>query len=234
MIRATSVAITHALVLRPEPGNAATCARLRALGVPTIAVPLFAVRPVAWRPPSPETYDALLFTSANAARHAGAGLASLAALPVVAVGEATAAAARAIGLRVAVTGTRDAATTLAAAPFGRVLHLAGKHRGALPDVDAITVYESAASAVAPDALRRASGAVALLHSPRAAARFAALIPPQERAAIALAALSASVAAAAEHGWRDVAAAPRPTDQALVALAASMIDRLPKGADKPWS
>lgn len=225
--------ITAALVLRPEPGNAATCARLAAAGVRATGVPLFAVEPVAWRVPEPGRYDALLLTSANAARHAGAGLARLAAMPVIAVGSATAAAARAAGLGVAIVGTGDAADALAAARHAglgsRILHLAGRHRVTLPGVEAVTVYRSApCAAVLPDL----AGMVALLHSPRAAARFAALVAPDARRDVAIAALSATVAAAAGTGWRRATAIEVPDDAALVALAVSMIDRSAIGSDKP--
>src|SRR3546814_3953395 len=51
---------------------------------------------------------ALLLTSAFAAREAGPEIARLATLPVYAVGDATARAAEAAGLTVAMTGTADA------------------------------------------------------------------------------------------------------------------------------
>ncbi len=77
-------------VLRPEPGNAATAARIAAAGARTIRLPLFAVGPLAWTPPDPAVHDALLLTSANAVRQAGPGLAGYRTLPVHAVGAAPA------------------------------------------------------------------------------------------------------------------------------------------------
>ena len=100
-------------VLRPEPGNAATVARARAAGFATLSLPVFAVVPLAWDVPDPADYDALILTSANAVRHAGAGLDRLRVLPVFAVGARTAAAARAAGFDVAQTGCEDAAALLA-------------------------------------------------------------------------------------------------------------------------
>lgn len=211
-----------ALVLRPEPGASATLARLAEAGVRGIAMPLFAVRPMAWTlPPGP--VDALLLTSANAVRHGG-DLGAVRHLPVVAVGAATAALAREAGLDVRWTGAGDAAAATAlVAPGTRLLHLAGRERVALPGVAAVTVYASVPLDVQAGALSVASGAIVLLHSARAAARFATLAAgvPDVR----LAALSAGVAAAAGRGWAEVSVASVPTDEALVALAASRaIDR----------
>ncbi|HLZ79132.1 MAG TPA: uroporphyrinogen-III synthase, partial [Sphingomonas sp.] len=91
------------LVLRPEPGASATVAAAHALGLEAIAVPLFTVRPVDWIIPE-RTPEAVLMTSANAARMAGAALHSLAPLPLYAVGAATAAAARDAGFTRIVAG----------------------------------------------------------------------------------------------------------------------------------
>jgi uroporphyrinogen-III synthase len=55
-------------VLRPEPGNAATCARAATAGFAPLALPFFAVRAIAWATPDPAHYDALVLTSANALR----------------------------------------------------------------------------------------------------------------------------------------------------------------------
>src|SRR5690242_6691986 len=91
-------------VLRPEPGNAATAAAIEALGLTAIRLPLFEIHAIDWAPPDATRFDALLLTSANAARHAGQGLAGFRSLPVHAVGEATAAAAREAGLEVVAVG----------------------------------------------------------------------------------------------------------------------------------
>ena len=57
-------------------------------------MPLFSVESLAWKVPDAASFDALLLTSANAVRQAGAGLTQLRGLPVHAVGAATATAAR--------------------------------------------------------------------------------------------------------------------------------------------
>jgi len=228
--------ITGALVLRPEPGASRTCERLAALGVDARVTPLFEVVPVAWRPPEPASFDALLLTSANAVRHAGPGLATLARLPVLAVGEATAAAARTSGLTVALTGARDVAALVraaAAAGFAHLLHLAGRDRVDTAGVVAVTVYASEDVPVPPDVARGWPGRVALLHSGRAACRFAHIVDRDgvDRARIAVAAISPAVAAAAGEGWAARAIAGRPADAALVACAAALIDPPGGGVDK---
>lgn len=222
-----------ALVVRPAPGDAATLARLHALGVVARSWPLFAVHALPWTPPDPRGFDALLLTSAQAVRHAGPGLATLARLPVIAVGAATAAAARAAGLSIAATGADDVAAALAAgraAGLVRPLHLAGReHRGG--GAATIPVYASDALPVDAAAFAAAAaGNVVLLHSPRAAARVAALIPPPARGSVAIATLSPAVQAAAGAGWRAAAASARPED-ALLCAVAQMIDRIPADGDK---
>ncbi|MEH3122681.1 MAG: uroporphyrinogen-III synthase [Sphingomonas phyllosphaerae] len=208
--------MTRALVLRPEPGNARTCAALAAAGIEPVALPLFAAVPVAWSPPDPADYDAMLLTSAQAVRLAGDGLARLAGLPVVAVGGATAATARAAGLDVAVVGEGDAAAAVArAGAFPRLLHLAGREHVAQAGVATLTVYASGAMPVAPRALTAALDAVVLLHSARAAQRFALLAEHLARHRIRLAALSPAIAVAAGAGWAGVIVADRPDDRALI-------------------
>lgn len=218
-----------AVVLRPPPGDAQTIARLEALGIRARALPLFAVRPVAWTRPE-GAFDALLVTSANAVRHAGAGLAGCRDLPVVAVGEGSAAAARAAGLDVTIVGASDGAAVVAeahAAGFARLLHLAGRDRIALPGVEAVTVYRSDAFDPPPGVLEAAREQVVLLHSPRAARHFAALLERDAvpRETVRIAAISAAVAQVAGEGWAALGIAKRPDDMLLVALAAKLaIDR----------
>lgn len=227
--------IFGAIVLRPEPGNARTAARLQAVGVSATRCPLFAVAPIKWEPPDPARYDALLLTSANAVRHAGPGLRGLSPLPAVAVGAATAATAREAGLRVALTGTGGVAALVEAARaagFERLLHLAGRDRVTSPAADAVIVYASDAVAIDPATVRGWAGRVALLHSTRAARRFAELVDaPDKRAAIGIAALSPAVLAAAGEGWAIHAAADLPRDAALVAVARALIDQPGLATDK---
>lgn len=209
-------------VLRPEPGNAATVARARAAGFDTLALPLFVVRPFAWEVPDPAAYDALILTSANALRFAGEALATLRTLPVYAVGEHTAATARARGFDVVLTGERDAAALVTAARkcgIVRALHLAGRDRTLSEDegvVKIVPVYENAVLDIDRATLAGLAGTTALLHSPRAARRLAALLAPAERAELAVAAFSPAVASAAGTGWAAVVTAETPSDAALFA------------------
>ena len=205
------------LILRPQPGADETAARARAIGLEPVVAPLFAVHPLAWTVPDRAAFDAVLLTSANAARLAGDGLATFRALPCYAVGEATAAAAREAGFANVRTGPSDGAATLARARSDgarRLLHLCGRDRIALGGVTQIPVYAAEPAGALP---AQVETMLALLHSPRAAARFATLVGGR-RGAIRIAAISAQAARAAGEGWRslDIAAAPR--DQALLELA----------------
>ena len=137
-------------VLRPEPGNSATARRIEALGLIAVQRPLFAVRPLPWDCPDPARFDTLLLTSANTLRHGGAQLAMLHDLPVIAVGEATAAAARAAGFRVRATGDRDSAAVLVMAGDARVLLLCGREHagGAVSARDALYASEPVSAQIA--------------------------------------------------------------------------------------
>lgn len=216
------------LVVRPEPGNAATCARARALGLDARGFPLFAIRPVAWDAPDPARYTAFLATSANAIRHAGPHLARYAHLPGFAVGEATAGAMRKAGWTSVVSGDRDVAAIAARiATLGdhRLIHLVG--RDATPfdpvgiGIETRIVYASEAMDPGPDwEALLAESPVTLVHSPRAGARLA-MLAGDARDGIALVAISTSAANAAGPGWEEVAVAPEPSDEAMLSLAARL-------------
>jgi uroporphyrinogen-III synthase len=216
------------LVLRPEPGAEATVERARQRGLEAIAIPLFVIEPVEWTVPDPSNFDALLLTSANAVRCAGEGLAGLRRLPVYAVGGATAQAARAAGLAIAGSGVAGIDLLLESiAPDLRLLHLCGEDRRAPTDakqvVTPLVVYRAAP--IAAD-LSSAEGGVALIHSPRAGKRFAALAEEAglDRRSIGIAAISAAAAAAVGRGWTTVQAAPEPSDEALLALAERLCNK----------
>jgi uroporphyrinogen-III synthase len=224
------------VVVRPAPGDAATASRLRALGVPVRQLPFFATASVPWSAPDPAAFDALLLTSANAIRHGGVALEAVKAMPVVAVGAATAAAAVAAGLTVAQVGKADAADAVALAHeagFARLLHLAGRDRAPTGDgVTALTVYASDPVPVGDAEIRALAGCIVLLHSARAAHMLAARVFDTERAGIAIVALSPAVAEAAGAGWDSVDIAATPSDDALVERAATRaIDRGTARGDK---
>jgi len=218
-------------VLRPEPGNTATAAAIEALGLTAIRLPLFEVHAIDWVAPDASRFDALLLTSANAPRHAGPGLAGLRCLPVHAVGDATAAAARNAGLEVVAVGDRDGAALVAAAAASGVrrgLLLGGRDRALASDpiiAEAIAVYASDPMAIPAEALDRLTGSVVMVHSPRAARRVADLIDRAgiDRRTVRLAAISAAAAQAAGDDWDRIAAAATPDDAALTALARALAD-----------
>jgi len=209
------------LILRPQPGADETAARARAMGLDPIVAPLFTVRSLEWEAPDPRRFDAVLLTSAHAARLGGGGLASFFDLPCFAVGARTAAEAEAAGFADVRAGPSDgrALAALAAAEGMRsALHLCGRDHKALepPVILAVPVYAADPVERLPE---RLDFDLALLHSPRAAASFAALAG--EREAVRIAAISDEAAAAAGQGWRSVAVAAAPSDHALLELAAKL-------------
>jgi uroporphyrinogen-III synthase len=213
------------LVLRPEPGASETLERLRQHGLDGITVPLFEVEPNAWTAPEPAQFDGLLLTSANALRHGGPQLQGLRGLPVYAVGQATAEAARHAGFEVAAIGESGVDALLTAIePELRLLHLCGEdrmaHSGLRHEISIVPVYR-AREVEAPN-LDCAPGSVALIHSPRAGRRLAQLIA--DRASILVAAISAAAAQGIGGGWGAVETAPQPSDEGLLALAARLCDK----------
>ena len=211
------------LILRPEPGASETARRARSLGMDPVVSPLFEIKPRPWTVPDGR-FDALLLTSANAARNAG----RLPDLPCYAVGEATAEAARGAGLAEVVAGPSDgqAAIALAAAHgHKRILHLCGQEHVAAEHsgvtVARRIVYAAEAAPELPANARAvlAGRAVVLLHSPRAGRQFGMLVP--DRSAVHIAAISAAAADAAGSGWASIDVAAMPRDEALLELAAQL-------------
>lgn len=205
------------LILRPEPGASATLARALDFGLSAATHPMFAVEPLAWTMPD-GAFDGLLLTSANAVRTAG----PLPDLPVHAVGQATADAARAAGARVETVGEGGVDDLLARLPHERhLLHLAGEEhiepgvRG--PAVTAVGVYRTRALPL--PAASQVEGRVVLVHSPAAGRRLAEL--RCDRARVRVAAISTAAAAACGPDWERIAAAATPTDGALLSLAAEL-------------
>lgn len=213
------------IVTRPDPGGAATVARAQAMGLDARHMPLFAARPLAWTVPEARDFDALLLTSAQAVRLAGPDLARLGDLPVYAVGAATADAAEAAGLTVALTGDADGQRlldTMASRQVRTILWLCGRERS---EFDAHGASLTALPCYAVDPIDPPEGwneaisqpAVLFAHSARAAERISALVGAG-RGHLSLAAISARAAAAAGAGWRDIAIARRPDDAAMLAEA----------------
>lgn len=208
-------------VTRAEPGAAATAERLRALGHEPVVLPLLRVRALD-AALSLEGIAALAFTSANGVA-AFIGRESRRDMPVFAVGDATAEAARAAGFSEVASAAGDVEALvdlIAAAAPGPVLHPGARQpagdligglaaRGvtgrAVPLYD--TVETPPPSAPAVDAV--------LAHSPRAAAvlaRFAALA-----GAPVFCISGAAAAPLRAANFTALAIAPFPNEAALLKL-----------------
>lgn len=209
------------LVTRPLPAGAATAARLQARGHAVTLAPLMATEAVAWRPPD-SVPDAVMLTSAFAARLAGPGADALRHLPVFAVGSATARAAQEAGFADvrAVGGTAQALLDdVAAAGLVSIVHLSGEDRTlvVVPAGLAVATRTVYRAQLLPLATLPAVDWV-LLYSPRSAAHFAAEVERLGvgRSTVSVAAISTATLAAAGDGWHATAVATEPTEDALLA------------------
>jgi uroporphyrinogen-III synthase len=179
------------LVTRPQPGAARTAQRLRDAGFEPVVIPLSETASLPVELPAGE-FEATAVSSANAVRHAPAGLVTqLAAKPLFAVGDETAVAARAAGfadVRSSGGSSADLARDVAAGAgrAARIAYLCGRVRldaleaslaGAGLEVAAIETYDTTARAPSPDELavvESAPIAAALVYSAKAAEALAAL------------------------------------------------------------
>jgi uroporphyrinogen-III synthase len=216
--------------IRPQPGLAETIAAGAAVGLTVRGEPLFAVEPVEWDPVDPRSVDAVLLGSANALRCGGDGLAALKNKPVYAVGEKTAEAARTAGFEVAQVGESDLQSLVARLkPPLRLFRPAGEERVALAPrpgiaVEERTVYRAVPLELAPGfAGELAGGGIVLVHSAAAGRHFAAECERLglARDRLALAALAPRILGSLGAGWAWTAAAPVPTEAALLALVRDM-------------
>lgn len=230
------------LVTRPREDAAGLVAALEARGHAVLLEPLLTIVPrddIDW-PQGHERAQALLATSANGVR-AFARLDARRALPVCAVGDASAAAARDLGFE-AVTSAAGNVDDLAALvrrrldpAAGPLLHpaagrLAGDLQGALAGagftVLRAVLYDAVPSAALSAECRRAlnDGLIdaVTLFSPRTAASFVSLVAAAGLAGacgrVAAVCLSPAVAEALSGlEWRRIAVAERPDQAALLAV-----------------
>lgn len=209
------------VLIRPEPGLTASAERAQAMGLEVIRWPLFRIEPVAWSVPDADDYDAMLLTSANAARQAGSGLSQLSGLPVYAVGNMTAEVARQAGLSVIGVGDAGVDALLQIVPTEtRLLHPTGAEqtmRSVARTIRDIIVYRSVTVEGAVPAVL--VGSVVAVHSPRAGRELAARIA--NRASITIAAISEVAAIVCGSGWAQVSVAEKPDDGHLLSLAATL-------------
>lgn len=217
------------MILRPEPGATATADRAKQMGIKVHAMPLFQVRALDWQALPPDAFDAVLVTSANAVRYGGAGLNVYHDLPLFAVGDASAAAARTSGFKRVSAGSDDGPALVrmaVAAGYNSLLHFCGHQHKRLSDagadITAVQVY-SADVVEPPPAFPADNGPfVTLVHSPRAAQRLAEIVP--DKSSVHIVAISAAAAQAAGSGWAGLAVAALPTDAAMLEIAAGICER----------
>jgi len=215
------------LVLRPQPGADETATRAVAQGLAPLVIPMFQVQAVPWSVDPTIPYDAVFITSSNGLQFIDNNLNSLKDLPILCVGVATAEAARRAGLSDVVAGTEGAAALAdlaAALGYHHLLWLAGEphtpvsHPNLIFDVKIIyETVELGIDAQIRDATKQPL--IALVHSARAARRFAALVP--ERGHLDLVAISEKAAIAAGRGWASVHWPDAPSDGAMLEIAAPL-------------
>ena len=215
------------IIVRPEPGNQATAEAARALGLSVIAAPLYSIIPVEFNIDLSISYDAILITSSNSIRTSLPALKQLTHLPLLAVGKASAQAARKAGFETIITGDADGqalGTQAVKLGFRHVLHLVGDPYKPVR-VEGLTCDERTAYRATelplPPKLEVAlqSPCVILAHSPRAARRLSELAGA--KGASSLIALSAQVAKAAGDGWKHLLWPERPSADAMLGLAAPL-------------
>jgi len=231
------------LVTRPEPDAADTVARLGALGIDAVSVPLLERATLHTSLPDPQGFAALALTSVNTLRaldERGA-LGGWLDTPVFAVGERTAEAARAAGFA-AVTACGGTLAGVVAALAGAtragpVFYPAARHQSgdlaqelAPHGILTVTakVYEMRAASTLPAAVREGLArnlyAAALFYSRRTAETFVALTASLDAAArseLRVLCLSEQVAEPLLAGrYVRVGLCDHPSEEAMMALALS--------------
>jgi uroporphyrinogen-III synthase len=211
------------LVTRPEPAATRTAAVLARAGYEPLVASLMDHEALEWSRPALGA-QAVMITSAAAARFAGPAAAALHALPTLCAGEATAAAARHAGFARAQSIGGDVAALLNRATdlgFFALLHLAGEDRTAVAvpaglSITVSTVYRARLLSLADPGPLDA----VLLYSQRSASHFAAEWARLGRVQdLLLAALSPAVLAAAGPGWQRTSVAATPDEPSLLAALA---------------
>lgn len=221
----------RALVTRPAEDAADTAARLEAMGIEPVVAPVTKVEPIACEPFDLDDVQALLVTSRNGVR-ALARATAVREIPLLAVGDSTAALAREAGFRSVASagGASDDLVRLATSMLdpagGRLIHAAGEEAGnALCQALAAQGFEAAPKALyrgvpvaLPERVREllAEGGVAfaLFLSAGAARAFAECLSGEraERWCGRMTAICLSdrvAEAAAALPWRAIRLAARP-------------------------
>lgn len=216
---------------RAEPGATRTAGCLATLGFEPVVAPLLSIRPIPQTPPDLTAIAGLVFTSVNGVA-AFATLTPGRTLPVFTVGDATAAAARAMGFAEVTSASGDlerlADLLLARGAAVGPLLVAGalEPAGDLPallrgeiEATALPVYEAIETGAAvPDAFD-----TVLIHSARAGRALAALGPFAGQTAVALSA--AAAAALDDRSGLAVRIAATPDEAALLAALGNPAHRV---------
>ncbi|MGC8470565.1 MAG: uroporphyrinogen-III synthase [Acetobacteraceae bacterium] len=226
------------LITRPEPGANETAALLSARGLVPLIAPALVIRPLRSNLPPASELQAVLFTSGQAVARLGAAYHGV---PVFAVGDATAARARAQGFAEVRSAAADAAAlaalvrSLCPPAAGPLLLACGRGDGeALAEAlrgDGLRVLRRVVYAAqpvhalaAPARRALAEGRIgrALFFSAASARAFAAQVGAADLAAplamVEALAIAEPVAAALRGlPWRAVRVAVRPTMESLLAL-----------------
>lgn len=226
------------LITRPEPGALETAARVARLGFEPVVAPLATIHPIPADLPPPDDVQVVLVTSGSAV---DALPSSHRVLPLLAVGDATAARARRAGHPAVHSASGEAVALAALAarlcdPGGRSLLLAsGQGQGAklaaalkrlaFPVLHRHVYAVAPATALPPRArlaLRESELRAALFFSAESAQVFVRLVREADltaglAAVDALAISAATASALAPLQWRRVRAALRPNQDALLAL-----------------
>jgi uroporphyrinogen-III synthase len=233
--------MTRMLVTRPEPDCQSTLARLDALDIEALAVPLMVRQNIKVSLPPPDGFTAMVLTSANAVRalEEQGALSTYLQLPVFAVGDRTAHEAEAAGF-VRVSSAAGALKDLVNAMDisrlpGPVFYPAAKHGSgdlaqALAPLGIMVVTARIYDMVAIDelpadvlnALRNGDIHAVLHYSRRTAEIFAELtvaLDKVQRRRIAMLCLSETVAEPLlENHFSRISLADRPEEDAMMALA----------------
>jgi uroporphyrinogen-III synthase len=217
-------------ITRAQPEAEKTAARVRERGGEPVLAPLLTIEP---RPFDTHIAgaQALLFTSSNGV-HGFAAQISERGIPAFAVGESTAAAARAAGFHHVSTADGDvvALAHLVQAELdphaGMLVHVSGRHiagdlvhtlRGAGFHVERRVAYEAVAATTLPAAFATPLDIV-LFHSARAAEIFIQLGAPSS-ASLRAACFSQAVSTAARAAlWAALTVAKAPREEALLDAA----------------
>lgn len=226
--------MTKVFAIRPEPGLSKTIAAGAARALPISGIPLSRIVPCGWTLPDLEAFDGVLAGSANAFRHGGDKLSALTHLPVLAVGQATAEAAKDAGFRVAQVGSGGLQQVLddVAGDYSHLLRLSGEEHVPLNPPEATQITDRIVYRVGPVDLpgervqEIERGALVLLHSASAARHFASECNRLgvHRENVSLCALGPRVLEPAGEGWHEARAAANPNENDLLALAIEMCQR----------